>query len=472
MANTSLGSIFNNRKPHNNSKSTLPSDHQLKPVDKSCLGYEQSLVFDAMEQTNTSMFITGKAGTGKSFLLRFFVENSHKKIVVLAPTGIAAINAGGQTIHSFFRIPPKAPLQRSDLQPDSRKRELYRCLDAIVIDEISMVRADIMNAIDYILRVANDTNQPFGGKQILMFGDLYQLPPVAQPQVKRYLDDTFGGIFFFNAPGFKNYQIKICELTHIFRQNDPTFIRILNEIRTGNINQNDLSLLNQRADIPMPTDNDKEGGIAVVIAPKKNTVERYNESMLASIDDPSFIYEADISGDFKETEFPALKRLELKVGAKVMMLVNDIGTTSDLPSENRRWANGTLGMISRLNHDSIWVMINGVSHQIDRHTWKKYQYSYDENRKQLSSRVTAEFTQFPVALAWAITVHKAQGATYQSVGIDMDQGMFAAGQAYVALSRCVDMNRLYLNQPMDREDIIISSEVQNFMSQTKNPSQD
>lgn len=462
MGGESLADIFNLRRKQQQAYAASFNRDAKKPVDTSLLGHEQRTMFDIMENTNRNMFITGKAGTGKSYLLNFFIRNSKKKVVVVAPTGVAAINVGGQTIHSLFQLPFDPPFSEEDLTPSRSKKELFRALDAIVIDEVSMVRADIMDAIDKILRNANDTNKPFGDKQMLLFGDLYQLPPVAPPQVERYLDDTFGGTFFFNAPAIYECGLEVYELTHVFRQKDPTFINILNQVREGSVSDQNLLLLNQRADVPMPTEDDK---VAIIIAPKKNAVEKINEAKLNSIDDePLFTYEAEIRGDFREMDFPTQKTLRLKVGARVMMLKNDLGKMSDRPDEGRKWVNGTLGQISRLSKDSIWVMINGVSHQIDRAKWDKVQYSYDAKSKQLTKRVVASFTQFPVTLAWAITVHKAQGATYQSVGVDMDKGMFAVGQTYVALSRCVDMNRLYLTRPVGNEDILTSNEVKEFLA--------
>lgn len=458
MCSANLGSLFNSRQSSQN-VSQIRQDEVTRLVDKSILGNEQRFVFDALENSTESFFITGRAGTGKSFLLDFFVKNSRKKVVVVAPTGVAAINVGGQTIHSFFGIPPKTPIPYEEIIPGTRKKELFRCLETVVIDEISMVRADVMDAIDYILKISNKNDLPFGGKQVLMFGDLYQLPPVARPQVKRYLDDVFGGVFFFNASVIRQNGIRYYELTHVFRQKDPVFIDILNQVREGEITEESLSILNRRAAVPVPDDEE----IAIMIAPRRDTVDRANESMLENIDEPLYIYEAHVEGDFKETEFPALKTLKLKVGARVMMLANDQGDESGFANEGRRWVNGTLGQISRLSKDSIWVMINGVSHQINKHTWHKSQYSYDSATKQLSSRPTAMFTQFPVALAWAITVHKAQGATYQSVGIDLDKGMFAEGQTYVALSRCTDMERLYLTRPISGDDIMTSAAVKSFM---------
>ena len=465
LSDTGLGAIFNSRRRPQDNVQAISNKRKNRAIDTSPLGQEQLQVFNAMEGTGRSMFITGRAGTGKSYLLNFFVANSNKNVVVVAPTGVAAINVGGQTIHSFFNIPPKTPLQKDDLRPSPRLRDLCRALDVVVINEVSMVRSDIMHAIDYILRVSNGNNIPFGGKQMLMFGDLYQLPPVAQPQVRRYLDDTYGGVFFFNAPAIKRCDLGIHELTHVFRQKDPVFIDILNEVREGMVTQENLDLLNRRADILAPSDDDAEGGLAVVIAPTRDAVERTNESKLNAIDDqPVYTYEAHVEGDFRETDFPTQRVLRLKVGARVMMLKNDIGTSSDRPEEKGRWVNGTLAQISRLSKDSIWVFINGVSHQINRETWSKHQYSYDATTKKLDRRVTARFTQFPVTLAWAITVHKAQGATYQSVGVDLDKGMFAEGQTYVALSRCVDMNKLYLSRPIDERDILTSNEVKAFMS--------
>lgn len=464
MSKVGLASIFNARRGKGRD---LPIERPAKaqgPVDTAGLGREQRELFDIMENTDKSLFVTGKAGTGKSYLLNFFVANSQKAIAVVAPTGVAAINVRGQTIHSFFRIPTKTPFSKEDLRPTPSQELLYQELDAIVIDEVSMVRADVMDAIDHILKSANKSDRPFGGKQMLMFGDLYQLPPIADPQEKRFLDDMFGGTFFFHAPAIR-VGLEIHELTHVFRQKDPCFIEILNQVREGDISDASLRRLNQRA-IDMDEDP------AVVIAPTRQAVDLINSTTLNNDDEcegPVFSYEAAIDGNIKETEFPTQKTLKLRVGARVMMLKNDSGTSSNRPQENHRWVNGTLAQISRLSKDAIWVMVNGVSHRLDRFTWQKIRYAYDEKKKKLNSRVTASFTQFPITLAWAITVHKAQGATYQSVGVDMASGMFAHGQTYVALSRCVDMNRLYLSRPVSRTDILTSEEVKAFMHDTSQP---
>jgi hypothetical protein len=460
MSENDLAAVFNaHRSPPPVPGAPARPPSQQKPVDTTPLGREQSVVFAQMEDTNESAFITGRAGTGKSYLLNFFVANSRKSVVVVAPTGVAAINVGGQTIHSFFRIPPTDPIDKSSLVPSSSRRELYKNLDVVVVDEVSMVRSDVIDAMDHVLQEANGNSLPFGGKQMLMFGDLYQLPPVANPQVARYLDDTFGGAFFFHAPAIERLRMKRYELTHVFRQKDPEFIGILNEVRDGTITDASLIRLSERA---APASRDP----AIIIAPTKDVVEQMNESMLNSIDEPLYTYEATVNGEMRETDFPTQRVLKLKVGARVMMLRNDSGTASDRPDENRRWVNGTLCQVLKLTDDQVWVMINGVPHQLDREVWNKFQYSYDPGLKKLAKRKTAEFTQFPITLAWAITVHKAQGATYQSVGLHLAGGMFAAGQTYVALSRCVDMNKLYLSRPIVREDIKVSNEVRVFMGGT------
>lgn len=458
MGQSRLASIFNSNVRTQEGTMVDRAPMEKPAVDTSCLGEEQKRLFELMEQRNDSMFITGKAGTGKSYLLEFFIENTSKSVAVLASTGVAALNVGGQTIHSFFRLPPTVPIPEEDLKPAESRKRLYCCLDAIVIDEVSMISPELMNAIDQVLRNATGKDVPFGGKQLLLFGDLYQLPPVAGPQVKRYFDDIFGGSFFFNAPGIKDSDMQIHEMSYVYRQKDPKFVEILNGIRDGSISDEDLALLNTRAD------ESADGDMAIVIAPTNDAVSIINQSMLDSLDEPLHIYESVINGDIKESAFPVPAKLELKVGARVMMLKNDSNSTSMRPEEGRRWANGTLGQVSKLSEEFIWVMINGVSHQISRASWKKLQYEYDVKSKRLKQRQAAELEQFPVKLSWAVTVHKSQGATYQSVGIDMADGMFAEGQMYVALSRCADMNHLYLSRPITRDDIKTSDEVRAFMA--------
>lgn len=458
MAGKGLADIFNTLK-REESKPAADSRKRRSSVEDSPLGEEQRSVFELIERSNRSLFITGKAGTGKSFLLEYFAGNSSKNVVVVAPTGVAAIKVGGQTIHSFFRIPPHHPINEDGLEPFGNRKEVLRNLDVVVIDEVSMVNSDLMEAIDVVLRRANESDLPFGGKQMVLFGDLYQLPPVTQPQVKRYLDDRYGGSLFFYSPAVRRLDLEVVELQHVFRQKDPRFVELLSQVREGRLTQAGLDALNERASCEPQEDP------AVLIAPTNDTVAKINSAMLDQIDEDEFVYQAEVEGDFSESEFPVQKQLRLKVGARVMMLKNDLNTASQRPGEKARWVNGTLGVVTKLTTDQVWVMINGVSHQIDKNTWWKSQYSYDPRTKTLRRRLTASFSQFPIALAWAVTVHKAQGATYQSVAIDLADGMFAPGQAYVALSRCVSLDKLYLTRRLDQADVMVSQEAKAFMSQ-------
>jgi ATP-dependent exoDNAse (exonuclease V) alpha subunit len=432
-------------------------------VDTSVLDKEQKKLFEIMEESNENMYITGRAGTGKSFLLQFFKENTQKEIAVVAPTGVAALNVGGQTLHSFFAIDfdIQDPSNREKMTVSYKKREILKAVDAIVIDEVSMVSADIMESISRKLQIANDNDLPFGGKQIVMFGDLYQLPPViTSGQVRRYLEDTYGSIFFFAAPSVGAMNLHIYELSENHRQKNKEFLDVLNSVRTGDVNAQQLEALNSR----VVDDIEKIKGKYILLATTNSVVSRVNHHQLSKIEKPEYIYEANVLGSITQSSFPTDKELKLKVGAQIMMLVNDnTDQTSPDIKKGRRWVNGTLGIITRLEEDAVFVTINGVEHQIDRYTWQKKQYEYDAYTKKLESEVVAEFTQYPIRLAWAITIHKAQGQTYQSVMIDVDNGAFENGQTYVALSRCASMSRLYLKSPLSTSDIKVSQEIKGFM---------
>jgi ATP-dependent exoDNAse (exonuclease V) alpha subunit len=428
------------------------------------LGPEQAEVYALMENTNVTMYITGRAGSGKSHLLQYFVENTKKQVAVVAPTGVAALNVSGQTIHSFFRLDTDVqdPNNQEQMKVGYKQQEVLKAVDAIVIDEASMLRVDILAAIDKKLQLANNNQLPFGGKQLLLFGDLYQLPPVIDSgQVSRYLDDEYKSVFFFAAPVFKQQPLIIKELKHIYRQQNPAFIGILNDVRVGKLTSNELDALNTRCIDP----NDVGTHVRyITLTPRNDKARHINHRHLNSINRPEFSYEATVTGDIKQSAFPTERILRLKVGAQVMMLANDL-TDSSSPSrqEQRRWVNGTLGVVSELEPDKIKVMIDKVEHSIDRHTWEKVQYAYDAEKKKLTKRTVSTFKQFPIRLAWAITIHKAQGQTYQSVAIDLDDGAFAAGQTYVALSRCVDMDTLFLDRPIRLADIKVNQEIVNFM---------
>lgn len=413
------------------------------------LSVEQGKIFNLLETTNDHYYITGKAGTGKSVLLQYFVENSGKRVVVVAPTGVAALNVGGQTIHSFFKMPFDIAFE--DLKVDYKLREILRNIDTVVIDEVSMVRVDLMEAISLKLQIARKNEEPFGGVQMVMFGDLYQLPPVVTDgQLDRYFKHNFGGYYFFNAPAIKKANFHIYELSNIFRQKDAEFKDVLNAIRHGSFKGSQLEILNSRYKAAKP-----DAGF-ITLAGNNSTVSAINHKKLVELPGEEKVYEAEIWGNITESSFPTEKKLRLKVGAQVMMLKNDT-------EKPRRWVNGTLGIITKLNDDLVRVNIDGVEHTIIPVSWDKIQYDYDPDERRLDKKVISSFKQLPIRLAWAITIHKSQGQTYQSVAIDLSDGAFAHGQTYVALSRCVSLGGLYLDSPIRREDIIVDPDIVHFM---------
>lgn len=324
-------------------------------------------------------------------------------------------------------------------------------LDTLVIDEISMVRVDLMEAVSEKLKLARRNDLPFGGVQIIMFGDLYQLPPVVSDgQLHRYFDHNYGGIYFFNCLSFKETDFKIAELNHIFRQKDESFKKLLNAIRNGKHTSEVLDQFNKRAKVEIPDDG------YITLAGRNDTVSRINHTKLESLPGEVKAYVAEITGDLKESYFPTEKELKLKVGAQVMFLKND-------RQKPTRWVNGTLGTITSLSDEVVKVSVNGVEHSISKETWDSIRYYYNHEERKLEKEVVSSFTQFPLRLAWAITIHKSQGQTYESVLIDLSDGAFAHGQTYVALSRCQSLDGLYLTTPLRSEDIIVDQNVIEFM---------
>lgn len=424
----------------------------IKKIDISSitLSDEQKHVFDFLEANSSNAYVTGKAGTGKSALLQYFVENTQKNVVVVAPTGVAALNVGGQTIHSLFRLAPELQ-DLQNITVDKKTREIARTIDAVVIDEISMVRADLMEAINVKLQLARDSNLPFGGIQVIMFGDLYQLPPVVQSgQLRSFFEQTYGGIYFFNAPIYQQSELVTFELNHIFRQKDEAFKAILNAVRSGEHTDEILAELNKRTEVNVPASG------FVTLAAHNATVTRMNQEKLDSLPGEEKTYTAGITGDLREGAFPTEKELKLKIGAQVMLLRND----KEKPS---RWVNGTIGVISKLGDNAVGVNIDGEEYSIPKETWNSIRYYYDQDKGRLDKKIMSSFTQFPLRLAWAITVHKSQGQTYQSVALDLSEGAFAHGQTYVALSRCQSLEGLYLMSPIKTEDIIVDQKIIDFM---------
>lgn len=394
------------------------------------------------------LFVTGRAGTGKSTLLRALRDAYGSDMVVLASTGLAAINAGGQTIHSFFGFPPRL-IQEGDIRR-SRNGRVMRKLTFIVIDEVSMVRSDLMAAIDLSLRLNRGRpREAFGGARLILFGDLHQLPPVVSDgDIATHLYDRFGGPFFFTVPALQEGAgTSVLELTDVFRQTDADLIAVLNAIREGDVREDDLDLINTRVS---PIRTLAEGEPYVILTPTNAAAKRINTAYLNALPSAPVRFTAGISGDFNPSAHPADPALELKPGAKVMLLRNDA---------ERRWVNGTIARISRLTERQVWITLDGREYEVEPVAWEHRRYAYDQDKEKIVEQVAGTFTQFPLGLAWALTVHKAQGLTLDRVYIDLGRGTFAHGQAYVALSRCRTLDGLALARPLTGKDILFDSSV-------------
>jgi ATP-dependent exoDNAse (exonuclease V) alpha subunit len=411
------------------------------------LSAEQKFLLKVMEETRNHLFITGRAGAGKSVLLRHFRENTHKKVVIAAPTGIAALNVRGQTIHSLFRIAPQLH-RKGKLSPNSRVCTLLKRIDTLVIDEISMVRADLLDAVDERLREAFHNDLPFGGVQVIMFGDVYQLPPVVDEGLMPYFEAVHNGYFFFNAHVWREAEFKIYELTQVFRQKDPIFKDILNAVRDGTVVDSQIEQLNARHSVSIPDEG------TVTLAPTNALVTTINQQRLDQLPGEVHKYQATVTGEMKKSVFPTEENLQFKKSAQIVLLKND---------KDGRWVNGTVGKIEGLFDDHIDVRVGGIVYTLERETWEEIVYEYDHETQKVESRVASSFTQYPVRLAWALTIHKSQGQTYESVNLDLTTATFAPGQLYVALSRCTSLEGLYLKMPVKRAHIIVEPKVTAFM---------
>ncbi len=410
----------------------------LTPEHKRCLRL--------LEHTNQNVFLTGKAGTGKSTLIEHFRENTKKNVVVLAPTGLAALNIRGQTVNSFFKFPPRI-LDASAVSKHVNKR-LYKSVDCIIIDEVSMLRADVMDAIDYFLRLhGRDRSLPFGGVQIVLVGDMYQLPPVVTRQEQHIYGRMYETPYFFSAQSFNQSLFAFIELTTIFRQNEVRFIEFLNHIRLGEVSPEILQTINARVTRQEPDTS------YIVLCPTNAAVDSINRLKLANIDAPVFTYTATTEGDFP-TEgryLPVEMTLHLKVGARVLFVKNDKGG---------KWVNGTLGTVVRLDTDTIMVKIDGrrepVVVTVD--TWENVRYSVG-SAGEIQADVKGRLFQYPLKLAWAITIHKSQGMSFDRVCIDFSRSPFAAGQTYVALSRCRTLDGMLLTRKIYPNDVMIDERI-------------
>jgi len=457
--------LFNFKSKRNETKEVeqtyVTSESRKTPNGSFVPSEEQLQVFKQLDSTTDNYFVTGRAGTGKSSLLRYFAENTSKKCVIVAPTGIAAINAGGDTIHSFFSLDQHAqdPNNADQLSMSENRQQMLASFQTLIIDEVSMVRSDIMDMIDAKLRKARGNQRPFGGCQIIAFGDLYQLPPFCgDNEIRKYIYDKHYSEFFFAAPVFKQNPLKIIELQEVHRQKDEAFRELLNRVRVGENTTDILYQLNARCVEP------PQGGQYVTLVPSNEAAHIINRQRLSQLPGKEFVFRGEIAGQFSQKEAPTDINLTLKVGASVMMLKND-------PSG--RWHNGSMGIIEGIEEpDIIRVRINdtfdntkGFLYEISKDTWQKFQYKYDSKKHSIEQEPIGSFTQFPLRLAYAITIHKSQGQTFERVKIDYSKNRaFAAGQTYVALSRCTSLAGLFLSKPLLSSDIKVNAEVVRFLA--------
>jgi ribonuclease D len=420
---------------------------------------ELELALQFIEKTDRNLFITGKAGTGKTTFLHKIKSESLKRMVIVAPTGVAAINAKGVTIHSFFQMPfgPILPNQIANTNQQRKfsktKIDIIKSLDLVVIDEISMVRADLLDAIDQVMRRYKNRNKVFGGAQILMIGDLQQLAPVVKPNEWSLLQSHYETVYFFSAKAYQEANVVSIELKHIYRQKNENFIKILNEIRTNTLSDASAEILNKNYN-PSFSPTKEEGYITLTT--HNNRANLINDSELNKLKIKSAFFNAEISGKFSENAYPNAERLELKVGAQVMFLKNDSST-------DKRYYNGKIGIITAISKETVTVQCANEADEIvtEKETWSNINYSINEETKAIKEEMIGAFSQIPLRLAWAITIHKSQGLTFERAIIDAEAS-FAHGQTYVALSRCTSLEGLVLKTPITRSAIINDSTVSVF----------
>lgn len=427
--------------------------------------------WELLQHTKQSIFLTGKAGTGKSTFLRYITAHTRKKYVVLAPTGIAAVNVGGVTLHSFFRIPFKPIVPGDpDFAPNRIKErmkypgslvKLIRELELIIIDEISMVRADIIDFVDLLLRTySGNQREPFGGKQLLFVGDVFQLEPVLTGDMRDILRKFYRDAFFFSAHAFDRINLVPIELRKIYRQSQGEFVELLDRIRMGAATAADISRLNSRCvALSLPVEGEEKP--TMTLASRRDMVDQINESRLEAIDKPVFTFIGEIKKDFHENSLPTDLELSLKEGAQVVFIKN---------SPDRFWVNGTIGTVTTLTQDLLEVRLeNGEIHEVEPEKWSNIKYSFDEKTNKIIETELGSFTQYPVKLAWALTIHKSQGLTFNNVIIDLGRGAFTGGQTYVALSRCRSFEGLTLRSTVAERDIFVNPAILNFSRSFNDP---
>jgi ATP-dependent exoDNAse (exonuclease V) alpha subunit len=413
--------------------------------------------FRTIDDTDQNVFVTGRAGTGKSTLLEYVRQNTGKDIAFLAPTGVAAVNIRGQTIHSFFGFRPDITVQKVREEFQDRDRDgLFEELEAILIDEISMVRADLMDCMDEFLRMHGpQPDQPFGGIQMIFIGDLYQLPPVVTSDEKKHFESMYDSPYFFDSRVFDEMDVKLVELQKVYRQTDGDFIELLNAVRKRTLTDEHLEQLNERLDPDFEPDPDE---MYVHLTPTNSKASEINRRQLSRLSGNTYTFHGNRSGDFDEGALPTAQTLELKEEAQVMMVNND---------SQGRWVNGTIGRVQSFDPEEEQIRVEletGGCVDVEPYSWEMYEFSYDEQQNALVSEVVGSFKQYPMTLAWAVTIHKSQGKTYDRVVIDYDRGMFAHGQTYVALSRCTSLDGLVLKKPIEEKHVFTDWRIQKFLT--------
>jgi ATP-dependent DNA helicase PIF1 len=415
------------------------------------------LAAEIMEHSSKNIFITGRAGTGKSTLLEYFRNVTIKKVAVLAPTGVAALNVHGQTIHSFFGFKPDITLEKvKKRRSNPTVLNVYQQLDMIIIDEISMVRADLLDCVDKFLRL-NGANMdaPFGGLQMVFIGDLYQLPPVINNTEREVYETIYKTPYFYGARVFNNFKMEFIELKKVYRQQDRNFIHILNAIRNNSVEEEDLESLNRRY---LPDFEPVPGDFYIYLTTTNSMARQINDTALAKLDTDTYTFTAEIEGKFGNEYMPTATELQVKVSAQIMMLNNDAAG---------RWVNGSVGRITAIIPHRNGTIIEaelgeGEIVEIKPFTWKIYRFFVDGG--SLQSEEMGGFTQYPLMLAWAVTIHKSQGKTFEKVIVDMGRGAFACGQTYVALSRCTSLEGIVLKRPILKRHIITDDGIEDFLA--------
>ncbi|MGB2762135.1 MAG: AAA family ATPase [Minisyncoccales bacterium] len=431
----------------------LFSKNRSVDSSKIVLTEEFRSVLSLFENSNNNLFLTGNAGTGKTTLLKQFREQTNKKVVLLAPTGIAALNVGGKTIHSFFHFPPRIITSQVINELCSNNR-IYKIVDTIIIDEVSMVRADVFEGIDiFMRRHGRDSNRPFGGAQIILVGDPYQLPPVVTSAEEPVISKIYKTPYFFSAKAYNGGKFRLLELTEIHRQHDAKFIEFLNLIRHGNVNMRTLQPINNRITKDFYSDSKNQG---VTLTTTNRVADTINQTELSKLSGPEYEFEANIEGEFpKEKDVIIPRNLSLRKGARVMALKN-----------TGKFNNGDMGIVTKLDGKNISIKLGSTGEEfvVLQDEWENIRYGIDPDSNTITTEVLGKLKQFPLRLAWAITIHKSQGMTFDRVNIDYTRSPFVGGQTYVALSRCRTLEGITITKELYPNDVFVDDRIVNFMN--------